>query len=696
MSSEREDLLTLARLYGVQTSYHDVWGNYVEASPESLLGVLRALEAPVEGLGDVPEALEARREELASRIVEPVVVAWDGHVHAGIELRLGALGADIRGPLACHLDLEGGERRGWVLDLESLPETREGVRSLTLPEPLPTGYHELRIEAGGRAEETLILSAPSRAWTEERPLWGVFLPLYALHTARSWGAGDFSDLETLAEWTAGLGGGVVATLPMLAAFLDEPCEPSPYAPASRLFWNELYLDPRRLPEIEESTAARRLLESADFQRETETLRAAQRVDYPRLDGPQAAGARGARPPLLRPAFGPAGGARAASAKEAGARDLCRVPRGRGPPGRDLAALAGAAARRHARSRRLRRGRPPLLPLDPVGLRPADARHGEGGAAPRAGALPRPAARRARQLLRRLARTQPLRPGGLGSSGGGAAGLVLHQGAELGLPAASPRTAARARLQASRSPCLRHHLEHAGLLRIDHVMQLQRLFWIPQGMEARDGAYVTYPAEELCAVLSLESHRHKAMIVGENLGTVPPRGQRGHGPPRGPRHVRGAVRAAAGGQGLRQPPARSAASLNTHDMPTFRAFWEGRDVEDLESLGFFDAEQARNERNRRAEIRASMENELPPESRGDAEAIWRNVLLLLLERLAASPARMVLINLEDLWGEAEPQNIPGTHTERPNWRRKARLSFEEFSTDPRVVDTLRRVDELRRG
>jgi 4-alpha-glucanotransferase len=180
-----------------------------------------------------------------------------------------------------------------MADLQSLPETppAEGSphpgRRLALPEPLPLGYHQLTVELGGRTAESLVISAPSRCFTggkagDGKPLWGVFLPLYALRTSRSWGAGDFSDLETLAEWTAGLGGGVVGTQPLLATFLDEPFEPSPYAPASRLFWNELYIDPRRLPEMEDCPAARRLIESPDFQREVEALRAAPRVDYARL------------------------------------------------------------------------------------------------------------------------------------------------------------------------------------------------------------------------------------------------------------------------------------------------------------------------------------------------------------------------------------------------------------------------------
>src|SRR5262249_36596996 len=133
-------------------------------------------------------------------------------------------------------------------------------------------------------------------------------------------------------------------------------------------------------------------------------------------------------------------------------------------------------------------------------------------------------------------------------------------------------------------CLRHHLRSAGLLRIDHVMQFHRLFWVPAGLPAAQGVYVSYPAEELWAVLSLESHRSRTIRVGENLGTVPEEvgaALARHG-------VLGMYvlqyEVAPGGGGLlREPPADSVASLNTHDMPTFRAFWDGSDVDDLAAL-----------------------------------------------------------------------------------------------------------------
>jgi 4-alpha-glucanotransferase len=697
LANEREDLATLARLYGAQTSYHDAMGQYVEAGPESLLAVLRALQAPVEGMADVPEALRERWEELGHRVVEPVTVAWDGHAPS-IELHP----AGGSGSLAYHLDLESGERRAQMVDLQSLPEIppREGSprpgRRLTLAEPLPPGYHRLTVEVDGRSSESLILAAPTRCYAgppgeETKPLWGVFLPLYALRTSRSWGAGDFSDLETLAEWASGLGGGFVATLPLLAAFLDEPFEPSPYGPASRLFWNELYVDPRRLPEMEDCASARRLIESPDFLREVEVLRAAPRVDYARL----AALKRRVLEELAQRFFAHPGDRQDEFQRFVTAK----------PGLEDYAAFRAVGDRRgeswQSWPERLREGI-----LAPADYDDEDRRYylwTQWAADQQIRSLAGEARKRGPGLYLDL--PVGVHGGGYdvwrhrdlfaeGASAGAPPDTFFTQGQEWGFPPLQPERL-RERGYDYLIDCLRHHLQHAGILRLDHVMQLHRLFWVPRDMGAAAGVYVRYPAEELYAVLSIESHRHRAVMVGENLGTVPPEVYEAMD-----RHeVLGMYvvqyELQPGSQGLRPPPARCVASLNTHDMPTFEGFLQSKDVDDLQSLGFFTPEQARQEKERRGWIRHEMEEELPPGQRGRGAATDLALLHRRLDHLATSPARMAQVNLEDLWQETEPQNVPGTHDERPNWRRKARFSFEEFSTRADVVEPLQRVDELRK-
>ena len=681
-------LRELARLYGVETEYHDMNGALQRASEEALEGTLAALDALVDG--DVTESLAARRQELAEQLVEPVVVAWNGAGSAPLRL--------LGGEAAVHLHFEEGGEREWRVaarDLAPAPPGPEGTPRLVLPlSGLPPGHHRLTVRAGGRTAEASVLAAPERAWGGEGGrLWGVFLPLYALHTRASWGAGDLSDLRALADWTAGLGGGVVATLPLLAAFLDQPFEPGPYGPASRLFWNELYLDPRALPEVEHAPGVRRLLESVELESQVEAARASALVDYERVITlkrrvlEELAESFFARPSDRRDAFERFLAARPEVERWAAFRAVgdrrgepwqCWPERLRAgslaPADYDAedfryhlwAQWAADAQMRELADQARRRG--PGLYLDlPVGV--------HGGAYD---------VWRERGLFAE------------GASAGAPPDTFFTRGQDWGFPPCKPE-ALREQGYAYLVACLRHHLEHAGILRLDHVMQLYRLFWIPQGLEAKDGVYVRYPAEELFAVLALESHRYQALLVGENLGTVPPEVNAAlerHGILG--MYVLQYELAPGAPEPAPAPPAATVASLNTHDMPPFKAFWEGLDIADRQELGLLDEEQARGERERREATRRELEELVRRRGEGDEPPDDQEVLRRLLEHLAASPARLMLVNLEDLWGETEPQNVPGTTDERPNWRRKARLGFEEFSTDPEVLATLRRVDELRRG
>jgi len=246
-------------------------------------------------------------------------------------------------------------------------------------------------------------------------------------------------------------------------------------------------------------------------------------------------------------------------------------------------------------------------------------------------------------------------------------------------------------------CLRHHLRCASILRIDHVMGLHRLFCIPKGLEAEHGVYVYYQAEELYAILALESHRHKAIIVGEDLGTVPS-------------YVRPAMRrhdlhrmyvvhyelASDLRRGLPPVSSNSVASLNTHDMPPFAAFWQGLDIEERRRIGLLDKAGVKEEKNRLLSMKRALVTFLQDRDwLQGAENDIAAVLKACLSFLAASRARIVLINLEDLWLETHPQNIPSTRKEYPNWRRRTQYTFEQFCQLPQVVDTLLTVNELRK-
>jgi len=443
--------------------------------------------------------------------------------------------------------------------------------------------------------------------------WGVFLPLYALHSGRSWGTGDFTDLEGLAAWVGDLGGRVVGTLPLLASFLDEPFSPSPYAPVSRLFWNEFFIDPERIFGFHIPPEAPAFLER---------LRREPLVDY--REGMRLK--RGVLEAQCRSFF--------AIPKDS--REEFEVFLKDHPRVEDYARFRAAREKRdeavryhlfvqwiadrqlRAAAEAAKRKNVDLFLDFPLGVHPDGYD---------------------------LWRFRDLFVSGL--SVGAPPDPFFAEGQNWGFPPLHPFKLREGGLSYF-AECLRHHLQYARLLRIDHVMSFHRLFVIPNGCDAADGVYLRYPAQEFYQIVCDESRRYGSVIVGEDLGTVPPE-----------------VRPAMERNGLLRSyvlpfetdenaiPADCAASLNTHDMLPFAAGTGGRD----------DVTRA---------------------------------LRLALAKLAGSKAALVLVNLEDLWLETEPQNRPGTGDEFPNWRRKARLSFEEFSRDPFVCDTLREIDRLRKA
>ncbi|MBX6363412.1 MAG: 4-alpha-glucanotransferase [Gemmatimonadetes bacterium] len=686
-------LAELSRLYGVRAAYRDAAGRPRRAGAEAVLAILRALGAPVERPGDVRAALRERRRELWGELAPPVHVAWDGRASA-VELRLPASRADA--PLRATLRLEDGDVRGWRVALGDAAvvaqRTVEGERvvakRIELPGPLPPGYHHLRLEGAGRTAETLVVSAPTRAYGEGGHEWGIFLPLYALRSRRSLGIGDLTDLGELARWTGERGGAVVATLPLFSAFLGQPFDPSPYAPVSRLFWNEIFADPERAPELERAPAARELLASPRFRAEARRLAQGELVDYHAV----AALKRRVLEELARAADPDAPAFRAFVECAPRLHDYARfraatrrlqkpwpawpeaLREGRIGPGdvaaeevryheyvqflmdRQLTALATADGTRRAR-----------LYLDiPVGVH----RHGFDTWCERA-----------------------LFPEDV--CAGAPPDLFFTGGQNWGFPPTNPETLRRSRYRYF-IDSLRAVMPFAGVLRFDHVMALHRLYWIPPGFPATEGAYVHYRAEELFAILSLESHRHRTRVVGEDLGTVPR-----------------AVRVAMGRHNVsrmyvlqfevypdarptvRRPPRNAVASLNTHDLAMFAAFLEGADIEERRALGLTGEAEARAE----AEMRHRQVVELARflTTRGFLQGTPTPPRMLdaSLKFLGSSPAWLLLLNLEDLLGEMRPQNLPGTGPERPNWRRRARLPLEEIEHDPDAVAVIETVDRRRR-
>jgi 4-alpha-glucanotransferase len=282
---------------------------------------------------------------------------------------------------------------------------------------------------------------------------------------------------------------------------------------------------------------------------------------------------------------------------------------------------------------------------------------------------------------------------IGASVGAPPDQLFEGGQNWGFPPLHPQHS-RADGHAYFAACLRNHLQYAKVLRIDHVMGLHRLFWIPDGADTRSGVYVRYPSEELIAVLSIEAHRAGARIVGENLGTVPAEVNEAM-----QRHrIMGMFVGQFAFTGKASAPLPRAgkgtlASLNTHDTPTFAGSLTGRDIDERERMGLLDKPAADKERAGRARLGKVLASYARRQGilKGKLHA---RALEALLRDLARSQAEIVLVNLEDLWLETEPQNIPGVTDGYPNWRRQSALNLEQITRSRSIAALLRELVALR--
>jgi len=661
-------LAALAAELGIVMRYTDIYGAERSPPQEAILAVLRSLGAPVERVGDCEEVLRARAGATRGN---PVAVAWNGEI-----THVAAPDPGCDGPVRLRIRLEDGTER--QSEVRGEPGPRRGLTRYAVAGPLPIGIHDVEVEAAGRLSTTRVLSAPRIAWLPPRPRsWGLFLPLHGYGPEGTPLPATYADLKGVLDWVGRTGGSYVATLPLLPTFLDRPYEPSPYAPLSRLFLNELFVDP--------AAAAARVGDPTPMRLEPPD-RSVFTIDY-RLAWQRL---RALLDPTADRFFG-GGGARAPQFQ----RFLLNQP-----AAQDYARFRAAAAREGRPWRewpaRMAAGR-----LQRGDYDPADYRFHLFAAWC---AEEQMAAATSEDAAARLYLDLPLgvHPDGYdtwrlrhlfadGVTAGAPPDTFFERGQNWGFPPLRP-DAMRADGYRYVVECLRLQLRFAGALRLDHVMALERIFWVPAGFDASDGVYVRYPREELAALLTLESHRHGTMIVGEDLGTVTPsirRTMEEHAiqrmfvvqfevdPDRSPP--------------LSTPGPDAVASLNTHDLPTFAAWLPGTDLEERVWLGHLDrdaAEVMRGQRQRtvRSLCRSLGLAEDPPAPQATLEAV--------LERLAGGPARLVMVNAEDAWLETRQQNVPGTTTERSNWQSRTPFAAFSLATDPQLADLLELVNRGR--
>ena len=501
-----------------------------------------------------------------------------------------------------------------------------------------------------------VLSAPSTAWRrgEGKRSWGVSAQLAALRSARSRTFGDLHDLESACRWLKGLGGDVLTLLPLLPTFNTRPAEPSPYSPVSRLFWSELLLDledghrptpsQTRLDVMQAGAEVRAALSGRASPHPSEIDAELQR--YARFRGAQVRLGRDWR-------SWPA-------AARAGKLHADQVD----PEEERFHLIAQTTARRQLSGLRSRLdGQGVRLGLDlTVGVHPDGYDTWS---------------------------RQSLFAGGM--SVGAPPDRGFPSGQDWGF---SPVLPTESRREGHRylGACIGHLAALAGVLRVDHIMAWTRLYWIPHGMRLDEGTYVSYPAEELFALLTLESHRHRCEIVGENLGTVPP--EIDEALPR--RKIWGMYLAEF--QDWQKEPApnpptgRDVALVGTHDTPTFAGWLKGNDIGDRVESGLLTESKAPEVREERSAVVAGISRRL--ERPADDP---RALLGALLEWLGRSESPLVMPWIEDLWLEDRGVNLPGTTSSaRPNWQRPMRKLLDEVFRDVEISELARRLAQARAG
>ena len=529
------------------------------------------------------------------------------------------------------------------------------VRGGTIPAIGHIGYHRLRVAS----HEVTLAVAPARCVTlaeiaEGRPMWGIAAQVYSLRRPGDGGIGDAGAVRDLAEAAAGHGADAVALSPVHSLFAHEPGRAGPYSPSSRLFLNPLYADPAATfdatgPEPGDAGEHANLIDwatagAAKYGRLRRLFDAFDEVDTPLL------------------------------------RDFEQFVQ----KGGDTLAQHARFEAQHGESERYH------LFLQWLATRSfAEVQRAAKRAGMRIGLISDLAIGMDRAGSHAWSRQTDLL---MGLSIGAPPDAFNPRGQDWGLTGFSPRALIATGFEPFLAT-LRAALAHAGGVRIDHIMGLMRLWLIPRGQPAGEGAYLAYPLEDLLRLLALESHRHRAVVIGEDLGTVPP-GFRAR-----------LRRAGIAGMDVMwfertrtsfRQPARwrddAVAMTTTHDLPTAAGWWSGEDIRIRRALGLGAAgEQAAREADRRrlwrAFTKAGTAEGSPPPSGQPAAAVDA-----ALGYVASAPSPLTLVPVEDLLGLAEQPNLPGTIDEHPNWRRRLEPPAREVFEAPAVLN---RVDIIRR-
>ncbi len=715
MFSPCPGLRALAELVGVECEYVDGRQHVHQATDDSLYCILQSLGLDVQTESDIQHAWERIQEERWTDVIEPVLLHYpEEGTPLKFPIAFPLAEASLTGVvLECRLKDEEGKVRSYSVNGAACPFLEEivlqGTRyvrlQVCLPGLLRLGYYEgtftLRLGSHGVEAQSLIIAAPQRCYLPKssKREWGIGVQLYGIRSRDNWGMGDFRDLERIMK-TAGKTWNA-STIGLQPLHSSTTGLRSPYSPSSRLCWNPLYLAIEQVAEFRSSPKLQRMFRTKTFQATLQRLRASEFVDYDGVETLKLSVLEDLFRVFKRQHFQPwtARGRAFIQFVDQSPDYLTRfcvfqalseffegVVWRQWPSGyHDPQSLAVTQFQQHHADRiqyfyyvqwlcELQ-----LTQLDHVGEK----------AALRLGLyhdLPvgiHPDGADAWGFQAQLAKDATM---------GAPPDSFNSQGQNWGLLAPNPRKLRQQRYEFFRQT-LRQNMQHGGVLRIDHALGLFRMFLIPFGGSGQDGLYVKTYVEEMLAVLALESVRYKVMVVGEDLGTVTP-----------------AIRARLEYAGLlsyrlllferdkegafhapQQFPTQALVAATTHDLPTLKGFWVGRDITTKEQASLYPLpeDRIRDIQAREADRRQLWEaicqagfdlsEEMPAMlSLDDVKKIY--------QFLARTPSRLLMLQLEDLLGEVDTPNLPGaSDSTYPSWRRKLKRELKGWLKDPVLCD-----------
>ncbi|WP_437882957.1 4-alpha-glucanotransferase [Pseudomonas sp. LRF_L74] len=678
-------LADLAHAAGISTAWIDANGRQQHVSPPAQRALLEALGYPAQSPQQIASSLATLQHAEQEAGPGPLIVHQQGHSLA--------LGQYFRSHTRCQIKLESGGIIDASLDADG------GLAAIA-----ECGYHQLLI-----ADQALALAIAPPACPSLRELigrdhaWGLTAQVYALRRPGDGGLGDMAALEALARSAAEQGADALAISPLHAMFSANHDQYSPYSPSSRLFFNPLHAAPDSLLGQDEVLCA---IANCNLLEEWQRLEQLEFIDWPAV-----ASARYRVLRRLHEQF-------VASAPARLALDFARFRQ-----------EGGDALLQHCTFE---------------ALHGVMKQQGESGdwrvwpehyRAPQHAAVERFAIEHAQEvelhafnqwlIARGLQRAQDAaREAGMGigliadlAVGADGAGsqawarqsellpsvtvgappdILNRSGQAWGVSAFSPKGLRQHGFRAF-IEMLRASLAHVGGVRIDHVMGLKRLWVIPQGAESREGAYLDYPFQDLLRLLALEASRHRALVIGEDLGTVPD-GLREELARRHLLGMRVLLFEQRDGRFIAPPhwPRDALATTTTHDLPSIRGWFAGRDIDWRLQAGHCTPEQTEVDRQHRpgevAALRAALAEQGELEH-GDSD---EHCLDAAIGFIGKTPAPLVLLPLEDAVGELEQANLPGPGNIHPNWRRRWSRNASELLDQADARRRLARLDAARDG